>query len=295
MNPLDLHGPEFLGFYVVTLLIAVALAAIMRWLLRPPWDEALETSQELTPIEVAYLGGREDGALNAAMAGLVHRNLLEVDGVARKVKARKSLPGDANSMEMAVWNAAHTDSGDTVVQIRSSARSKAVNLRDRLLDLGLIVSPEQGLVFRCLSSLPVWGVFVLGLLKIFVGISRAKPVGFLNVLVIATVAVALFFTFKPQHRTRRGDRLLQQLKEENAALEHTAKRHPDRVEAADMVLAMGLFGTAILASGHLAQLQLAFRPPPSSSGSGCGSSGCGGGGGCGGGCGGGGCGGCGGG
>jgi hypothetical protein len=151
----------------------------------------------------------------------------------------------------------------------------------------------------------VFLAFLFGLVKVFVGVARGRPVGFLIALLVVTAIVAIVFLVKGPFRTRRGDGLLRRLRDDNAALEYAAGRRVAGLSDDDLVLSLGLFGLGVLAVGPLsatytslmnAQRRAAahqWSSAGTSCGSSCGSS-CGGGGGCGGGCGGGGCGGCGG-
>jgi uncharacterized protein (TIGR04222 family) len=293
MNPLDLPGPEFLGLYVTLLLIAVVIALVLRWLLRLPADEPpFVDTLELTPYEVAYLAGADKLAVTAAMARLVHARVLEADGAGRKLTILRNLPDRAHPLEKAVFQSVRPKSGERVAKVERAALPRAAPLQKRLRELELVLAPERRVSLRLLALLPVLAVGILGIAKVMVGVERHRPVGFLVILLIVTGALLVRFLIVGSHRSRRGDRVLARIKQENAALESSARRANDNLAGDDLVLALGLFGTAILVSGPLASLQTALKPPPSTSSSGCSSSGCSSG--CGGGCGGGGCGGCGG-
>jgi uncharacterized protein (TIGR04222 family) len=287
MNPLELHGPEFLVFYLVIGGVAVLAALAVRHVLRPPADDRPEETPDLPPYEVAYLAGGDQLAATAAIASLVHRNVLEVDGPGRKLRIRQSLPPKPRALEREVFLGVRSEQGEAINQVQARAKPAAATLRARLQEAGLVVSDEAARTCRLLSALPLVAVALLGLMKIGVGTSRGKPVGYLLVLVILTVVGAAYLLFHRPLRSRRGDGVLARIKTANKALAVTARKAQNRLEPDDLVLAVGLFGTTVLASGALARLQVALTPP-SSGGSGCG------GGGCGGGCGGGGCGGCGG-
>src|SRR5262249_28815318 len=100
MNPLDWRGPEFLAFYVVLFLAAVAVAFFLRRFLRLPGDEPSQEALELSPYEVAYLAGGEELAVNAAMARLVHEEVLAVDAVKRRLTRQSDqAPRDAGKLE----------------------------------------------------------------------------------------------------------------------------------------------------------------------------------------------------
>jgi uncharacterized protein (TIGR04222 family) len=288
MNPFDLRGPEFLAFYLAILAVSVLAALAVRWSLRPPADDRPEETPDLSPYDVVYLAGGDQLAVTAAIASLVHRNVLEVDGPGRKLRIQQSMPPKAHTLERAVFVGVASAQGEAINQVQARALPRAAKLRPGLQEAGLVLSEEAAWTCRLLSALPLFAVALVGLVKIVVGTSRGKPVGYLVLLVILTVVAGVFLLAKRPLRSRRGDGVLARLKTANEALGLSARRAPDWLEHDDLVLALGLFGTTILAYGTLAPLQVALKPPPSAGGSGCG------GGGCGGGCGGGGCGGCGG-
>src|SRR5260370_20282838 len=106
MNPLDLQGPEFLGLYVVLFVAAVAAAFFLRRFLRLPGDEPSREALDLSPYEVAYLAGGEELTVNAAMARLVHENVLAVDAINRRLaKQTDELREDASEQERTVLSA----------------------------------------------------------------------------------------------------------------------------------------------------------------------------------------------
>ncbi len=161
-------------------------------------------------------------------------------------------------------------------------------IAERLKSLDLIVCDARESIGRIVPTMLVLLVPAIGAIKILVGLSREKPVGFLAIACIVATIVAFAGFGRRLHRTWRGDRALSRLKSDHAGLQH------DLNEAAtfDVPLAVGLFGIGVLAGGSLDEFQTALKPKDESSGSGgCGGGGGDAGGGCGGGCGG--CGGCG--
>jgi uncharacterized protein (TIGR04222 family) len=288
MNPLDLSGPEFLSFYVAVLGASAGVALVLRWLLRLPSAEPGEDVPELTPYEAAYLGGGPDLAVHAAIANLAHRRVLAVQPVERKVSVQDLLPSGAHRLERRIYHAA--GEGETISQVRADASTVVDKLRKRLQEDGLILADERATVIRFFSGLLLALVTLLGLAKIVVGLERGRPVGFLVALTFVSLGVAIVFFTKRPLRSRRGDQVLARLQEQNAALRSAAGSRPEQLAAEDLVLALGLFGMGIIATGPVADVRTAVQPSPGSGGggwvTGCGS-------GCGGGCGGGGCGGCG--
>jgi uncharacterized protein (TIGR04222 family) len=295
MSPFDLKGPAFLELYAVVFFAAVAVAALLRWALRTPEPDPWQEPPDLGPYEVAYLGGGQRLALNAALARLVHRGVLTVSHSYTYLSVREKLPAGADPLEQRLCGDLPVGESRTVAEFQARAASYPTRIKKRLLEHGLLVSEGQGAVARWLPLALVLAVAVFGLVKVVVGLERHKPAGFLVAACVGTALVAMIGFGRPVLRSRRGDRVLAELKRKHAALEATAQRRPAGLSDADMILAVGLFGVGILTVGPLADLRATLRPP-TGSGGGCGS-GCGSGGGCGGGgggCGGGGCGGCGG-
>jgi uncharacterized protein (TIGR04222 family) len=294
MNPLDLKGPEFLGLYAC-LFVGVLLAAL--WLRRSLRSNGAEPPPEgvnLAPYEVAYLAGGERLVVNAALANLVQQNALAVRPTERRVTVIAPPRDDAPTVEKAVYARCGATSDQGLKRLHASVPASATRVGDRLRELGLVLRAEETVKVRLGPCLLFVALVLFGVMKIMVGIDRGKPVGILAVAVALTAVTAVVFLVKRPHRSRAGDRVLEQLKAERAALQTTARARPDALSGNDLVLALGLFGLGVLATGMLADLRTALRPANASGGcstGGCGS-GCGGGGG--GGCGGGGCGGCGG-
>jgi uncharacterized protein (TIGR04222 family) len=304
MNPLDLTGPEFLPLYLILAGMALVCGIGLRLLASMPWSPLTSFSSlarrakvseglQLDPYEVAYLAGGETLAVHAAIAVLVHTSYLSVDTTTRRLHRTKEPEADRHPLEEAVFTFVGPDQGSTVKEIEGNVRRIVSQSSARPRALGLILSEDQAMLARLLTTAPLVLVLLLGVAKVFVGISRGKSTEFLVFLCIGTAILAfLIFKWKPL-RTVRGTFALSKLKEKNTALSYTSRREPGRLAHDDLVLALGLFGMAVLASGPLQDLQRVIHPPPSagsswtSCGSSCGSS-------CGGGCGGGGCGGCGG-
>jgi uncharacterized membrane protein YgcG len=168
------------------------------------------------------------------------------------------------------------------------------NFAQELRKEGLLVDETQS-VKAILIPLAVAGIaIVVGGMKIFIGISRERPVEYLELLSFVTMIVALVAFARKPMRSRYGDRVLEQLRDQYGHLRHVG-HHNFAVDPDSLVLAVGLFGMGALAGSELGYLTTALRTPPASS-SGCNSStsGCGGGSSCGGGGGDGGGGGCGG-
>jgi hypothetical protein len=166
--------------------------------------------------------------------------------------------------------------------IIESAHGVGRVLRERLL--------REDLVTRSTNTGPrllaaTW--IALGVAKICVGLSRHRPVGFLTMLVIASL-FALPLVRLPR-RTYRGDRVLKLRTAAAGGLRYTAMSAPELLTADELALAFALFGAGGVAGAIIGLLpshaRMVAAQAAASSDSSCSSGGCGGGG-CGGGCGG---------
>jgi uncharacterized membrane protein YgcG len=133
---------------------------------------------------------------------------------------------------------------------------------------------------------------VLGGVRLALGIAEGHAVGYLIALLVLTAVIALFFFHTPSPRTHRGDRLVRNLRRTNAALRTSAAAAAAGLAGADLALAVGLWGPAVLSGSPLDDVRRLLQPAGASGdgggsgdsgGSSCGGSSCGaGGGGCGG-------------
>jgi uncharacterized protein (TIGR04222 family) len=292
MNILDWRGPDFLELYIELFLAALAAGFFLRWALRGT-NEAQGAIRAVPAYEAAYLAGGNQSVLQSALATLTQRGQLSVNSDSRQIAPQQTPKADLrrSPVEAAVF-AAFKGSPHTVAALKR--RLDFPEIRQGLRRLGWVLTPGQLFKVQFVSSLPLLLLFILGLIKIGIGLDRERPVEFLILLSFVTLVVFILWLAKPPLRTRQGQKVLNDLRESSAALRTTARRSVAMLAPEDLGLAVGLFGLAALTDGPMTALAMALKPPPSANSGGCSSGGCGsGGGGCGGG-GGGGCGGCGG-
>ena len=291
LGPFDLRGPEFLGLFVGLFVAAIVATCVVRSRWR---DVPANDDRELLPEEVACLAHGPSGAIRATLAGMLDsgelagreknswssgaRNLLLEKvadaaplsgGVARAV--REAFRGDATTL-------ADVERDPGVV-------AEADALRRRLQDRGWLLDDDRLWWLRWIPAGGFGLLLLAGLAKIGIGLSRGRPVEFLFLGCVATVA-ALVWSIRAPRTSLAADRLLGTLRTQHATQKAEA--------STDLVLMAGLFGASALASPHLEPYKKTWQAEASGGAGGCGAvSGCGGGGGDGG-DGGGGCGGCGG-
>jgi uncharacterized protein (TIGR04222 family) len=258
---------------------------------RGPYDDLEVGDKTLDPYEAAYLAGGPKRTVEAALAALVQGGAVEIQPTSRKGLLTGSFERTMHPLESKVAKILSSSRGD-IIQARRQSTSLTRETRDALVERGYVLPGSTALAVSWTSVLPLVLLLGLGLMKIQVGVSRDRPVGFLVIFCIFTALTILAFLYWKPRRTHRGDRVLGSLRSDHSALRYAARVPNPTLLAADVALAVALFGRETLDTGPLADLRQILAPPVSSTnGGGCGGGGCGGGGG--GGCGGGGCGGCG--
>lgn len=296
-NPLDLPGPEFLWLYGSLLATAIVGGIALRSLLREPDDGS--PYPELDAYEVAVLAGDEKLALQTAICEMIVAGQLALDkGDGRLSVVENHRPHGAPPLVQAIYNGLANREAAGIQDAYNAGQLEAARIGVKLESLRLLETKETSKAARWIPGLLCGAVALFGALKIAIGLSRGKPVGFLAVLMIAAIVAAAIFTW-PMKRSLRGNNLLRRLQRQRPELDRSNElftRPP-----ADVAMGIALFGIAAMATapGGVADLHRWMRPQAAggtgctTGGAGCGGGDGGGGGGDGGGCGSG-CGGCGG-
>ena len=279
LGPFDLAGGPFLQHKGILYGLA-----IIAGLLIPRWLRPNGYARRVTDAgELAVLAGGAVRFADAVVAGLLATRALVMIGKkgfyaqsrdAGRTAAERSvlaLPGELSWPKIAL-----------------TLKPKAEPIGRRLIADGLIM--DAGLIqqMRFWQTSPYFLLLAFGMIKLTVGLTRHRPVGFLMLFLFATAILAAIRWFSIERRTRGG---LAALDDARTSAERL-KRAPTSTEAD---LAVALFGTAVLVGSGWSDFHLLRTASSGGSGSsgdsgsgGDGDGGCGGGG-----CGGGGCGGCG--
>jgi len=294
-NPLDMKGPEFLGFYIVYGLGVFLLAGLIRLF----WHRAYEAAPGarwrpgVYPAEgdaytLALLrGGVREVALTI-LGRLMVEGFFVLDGnVLREPRNPGSNRSRLSTLEEGALAAITPglDPPQALSRVEKALEPGLAGARTDLEMAGLAPGPAQRRGYRRIGLGALLLVTGLGLAKLLVALMRGRSnVQFLIILLIVSV-VASVRLMKPPLQTAAGKRYLKWLQESHKGLAEmvsSGRRHG----FGELALVAGIFGLEILPT--LAPLKQALIPPPSSGSDGGGgdSSGCGGGGGCGGGCGG---------
>ncbi|QIF01313.1 TIGR04222 domain-containing membrane protein [Roseimicrobium sp. ORNL1] len=296
MNVFDWRGKAFLGFYWTAFIAAFVTSLLLVKMARGrarPSDEMLTD-----PYEIAYLGGGGVRVVDAALASLHGRGLVKVSNEKKGESGLQRLEDPSqpitSDVEFAVYCAMPGSGEANVKDVRKVLRPSMEQLRDRLVEKGLVVSNGQYAGLVLLAALPFVALGVTGVIKLFVGLGRGAPVDFLIMSLAVTLMVTIVRLTTVRRRTADGEAMWQRFKPLERAMKEKLK-HPYEPQPDPLAvpLAVALVGVPGMNWPGYYELHTALQRNNNTSsggcGSGCGSSGCGGGG-----CGGGGCGGCGG-
>jgi len=261
--PFDWTGGAFIALYL-GLMVACAVATnLWRRTLRE--NGSNDTGFGLDPLEIAYLAGGNARVLDAAVADLMDRGAVEWDVASRKLVATGQNAENLPPLLNRIYQHLRSEG-----QPAKLAKRLDVDLRPTQANLetrGLLLDGAARARATWLPMLIPAALIVFGAIKLYLGWSRGKPIGFLFVLLLITAVVSLFTAaIKAGTRSRAGDRALAQLQEQYA---HTA-RAP---RSGELPLAVALAGTAIMATTAYAAYHEARVPATSGSdSSGCSSS-----------------------
>ena len=288
LSPLDLPGPQFLLFYFVSLIAALLLSWQLKKLCRRSANLPFRLP-ELVPIEMALFAGGRERAIQAALVRLARRGGLAATADGRGFVVNGALPAGSQALEDELYREVRSGKG-RAIHLRQLKCAALGPMEERLRKLGLLLPRKstEARRFRQAATWPLLALIALGAAKLFVGLSRGRPIGLLIVLLVVSFMVLLWAWNSLPWRTVEGDEMLRGQQRRNAALQTTALKRSDGLADADLLLAVALFGTSVLAAGPLAWMHPVFmaKPVGDSGGGGCSSSSSCGGGGCGGGCGG---------
>ncbi len=216
----ELRGPAFMGVYAVLVLVSLVAAAFMRWQLSGP-SSTPGPDPVLDPYETAYITGGPFAVVNAAVASLVARQALSLSSTGRVLTVSGMLPDDAYPAERVVYDKVIMTETATVPEIRAAAEPAGRDVGRSLESLGLVLSPSEQWSARWLPLAMGLLPLALGVPKIVIGIWRDRPVVFLFIACIITVALAGHFFGRRIFASRAGKALVERMRARHSALRTT--------------------------------------------------------------------------
>src|SRR5688572_7841952 len=275
-NPLtQLTGPEFLLVFAV-LIVAVAAFG---WYRRRDQDKSralprLEPPNQVDPYQIAYLRAGANELARVLIVGLLERKYFQITKrntnwwssfVADQVIERA--PGHPDTADLSPierdtfkW----FETSRTAQEVFGSKRGRVgadlptallihtARYEQSLQSQQLLASEELRSEARWNISLGIAVVAMIGLARLFIGISRGRPVGFLVLMGIAGVFV-IARAGRPLRLSWRGQTYLE------AAKTRWQWMRNSKGQDWSPSLAAGLFGYAVLAGTEMSPLNDMFR------------------------------------
>ncbi|MGL6074539.1 MAG: TIGR04222 domain-containing membrane protein [Fimbriiglobus sp.] len=287
-NPLNLKGTAFLALFgsLYALMFAFGIAFYMTRG-RPNAIEGEQLPQLHSDELAELIGGRPRVALTAVV-NLSERGALKFDETTNKIQAVGNLPADPRPAEQLTFDTVSANpAGVTFTDVRNAIVAHQDLGLERLDDEQLLATSSARFYGRVIPLVGWLSILMLAFGKLFIGVERGKPIGFLIAGIVLTVITMIVFLCIPLRRTGRGNAVVRQATKNYYANKVTGN--------ADHALGTAVFGmsamTGVIMYSHFTehirrdcQGESGNVHTDTSSG--------GGGGGDGGGCGGGGCGGC---
>lgn len=292
MSVFDLNGPAFLGLYVVLFFVALLWSVRRRQRVFTKFSlPGAEETRLTDPYEIAYLTGGAPRCAQVAVVKLIQCGAVKWERTRILRESRLIAEGQAepgfNEIERTLFTSilGHGKKGMKMMEVPVLVSARLSGIESRLAKLGLRPTASEAGGRGCFIILPMFALMVFGAVKVFVGVTRDKPVMYLIILLVITCIVAAIIAAHKKKLTPGGEELL-------------ARMRAGREAQSDPLCSVALFGAAWTGDPHLSGLDSALRKDISNMGkntgsSGCGaagysggssgcSSGCGGGGGCGG-------------
>ena len=267
LNPLNWTAGPFLSLYAILALAAVLLCVRLRKRI----GGGRSRSAALDAIELAYLAGGPQRVADALIVALLSAKAATLSTDGRKI----DIHAHGHQLPPPVTSFAALLGTGTVTRLELQKRIKngVERIKTRLQGLGLAPNAGQLSVYRWQTAAIMLVPMLLGLNKVFVGMERHKPVGFLIMLLVVTAIATLVLLSAPL-ATKAGAEALASHQAQHAR----AARAPRDNE---LMLAVALSGLVVLSGTAYAAMHKAAQSD-GTSGSGCGGGDGGGGGGCGG-------------
>lgn len=267
MNLFSLHGSDFLVFYLVLLVVAIAAAVNMHRRLRHRSGPVAQQDPTLNPYEIAILNKGGHLAIYTALAALCSAGALAVNRSSKTISIAGDLPPGANAIEKELYlqiarRRTIGPAGTGYLTLLSLAEP-----RKRLEDLELIIGSGAETSIALKSCLPLAAVMILGMIRISTDFS---PEGQIVMLLLPCTVVALIvlgILCSHSHRSTYGDALLARLLIDNSALRTAAHTGVGIEQPDDVATAVALYGLPVFryGSGSLAELSKMLAPQAATS------------------------------
>ncbi|MGC5017931.1 TIGR04222 domain-containing membrane protein [Micromonospora sp. DT47] len=234
-------GPTFLKLYLAAAVVALVGTVLhRRSVLAGPDSPGVD---QLGPQQVAYLNGGDQLAVWSALGGLRGAGAVGVRPD-RRLTTGGPLPAGVTPLDQAIHHAAGRQ-----LPARELRRDEWVvraldELRQGLERRGLLLDADTRRSLRR-GTMVLFALLVLGMLRLFAGLTNDRPVGWL-VLTLIPLGVGSALLVRVPRRTRAADTALGGLRQRNVHLSPASAPAYATYGAAGAAMGVALYGTASL-------------------------------------------------
>jgi uncharacterized protein (TIGR04222 family) len=241
-----MSGPDFLLVYGLLTALALGVVLLLRRQVAAGRDDP-GAGSGLSAYEVAYLAGGPVRAVAAALSALHTQGVIERTG--RDILAvtpSGELPPAADRLDKAIVAVAQ---GRTSLHAGELASDPSIHraldaIRQRLESAGVLASAADRVRMRW-AVLPLVAVVLLGGARFLTGAATGRPVGFLAIVLLAVVILAVRLMRVPR-LTRAGQAAVDALRTRHHHLSPSSSPAWNLYGPAGAAMAVGLFGGAAL-------------------------------------------------
>ena len=238
LGPYDLTAGPFLTLYLILLAAAALLSLIIPALLRPSGRRQAVTDSD----QLAWMAGGSARVAESALTRLMTARTVE-QGLGDQFRIERGATF-TNHVEAGIVQLSSPTSWRTILQVAENA---GIAIEQRLTAMGMLISPAQMARIRQWQTMPFWLLIAFGIPKLFVGVERERPIGYLTTLLFITFVLA---AVRFANVDRRTDAAVEAVK--------AARSNHQRLKIAptppEMGLAVALFGTSVLAGSYYESL-----------------------------------------
>jgi uncharacterized protein (TIGR04222 family) len=276
LDVFDYRGEAFLLFYGYGFAIALVASLLLARVIAGIVSTRAKNHSLSDPYEIALLGGGARRVLDAALAALFARKMLEIQSHGSQNPATLHRVPDVMASQMhpveeKVLNALPQD----LRSLRKRFEPVAEKLRANLEAAGWMLTNSQRSQIQLITAVPLVLMMLVGLVKVFVGMDRDKPVMFLVFALVVSLIVTVVILSKVRRRTTAGDAEWKRLARPTTAPRLTSSPPLFADIGGLAAMAVAVTGVQALAGSGYESLYQTIRHPQATSSSGCGSSGCG--------------------
>lgn len=235
-------GPTFLWLFLAASAITVIASLIHR--ARVFAGPAQVSVDHLHPQQLAYLNGGRQLAVYSSLTWLRQQQLVET-GETGKLNRLGGVPAGATALDAAVLHAAGSGLRASQLTTERSVAAALDALQEELRRAGLALEPDAQRRARTGAKV-LAALFLLGLFRVFAGVSNNRPVFLLVLALVPVFVITLVLWLRMPVRTRAATRALAEARAKYAHLRPSQQPSWQTYGATNTAMAVGLYGATVL-------------------------------------------------